>query len=77
MGTETLTFRIDTETREALDRLAAASARDRSSLLNEAVRTYLDVHAWQVAHIEDGLRQAEAGEFAADVEVESAWKRGQ
>jgi predicted transcriptional regulator len=72
---ETVTFRMDGEKREALDRLAAALDRDRSYLLNEAVAAYLDVHAWQIAHIEEGLRQATAGDFADDAEVAAAWRR--
>jgi len=38
---------------------------------------YLEVMDWQLAHIKEGLRQAEAGEFATDEEVKAAfdlWK---
>jgi len=75
MARETVTFRIDQGKRAELDRLAKALDRDRSYVLNEAVDAYLDVHAWQAAHIEDGLRQAEAGEFADDAEVAAAYER--
>lgn len=75
MPRETVTFRIDADTRAALDRLAGALDRDRSYLINEAVEAYLAVHAWQIAHIEEGLRQADAGEFAADPELAAFWKR--
>jgi predicted transcriptional regulator len=66
----------DAEVRAVLDRLAAALDRDRSYLLNQAVKAYLDVHAWQIAHIEEGLRQAAAGEFVDDDEVAAFWRRG-
>ena len=69
MTKETVTFRIDAEKRATLDRLAEKRDRDRSYLLNEAVDAYLDVHAWQIAHIAEGLRQAEAGDFADEAEV--------
>jgi RHH-type transcriptional regulator, rel operon repressor / antitoxin RelB len=75
MPRETVTFRTDAGTRVALDRLASALDRDRSYLINEAVEAYLAVHAWQIAHIDEGLRQADAGEFAADSEVVAFWKR--
>jgi predicted transcriptional regulator len=75
MAKETVTFRIDADVRAALDRLAAALDRDRSYLINEAVEAYLDVHGWQIAHIEDGLRQADAGEFAEAEEVAAFWTR--
>lgn len=75
MAKETGTVRIDAEARAAVDRLAAALDRDRSYLLNQAAEAYLDVHAWQIAHIEDGLRQADAGEFADEEEVAAFWKK--
>ena len=75
MPKETVTFRIEADTRAALDRLASALDRDRSYLINEAVEAYLEVHAWQIAHIDDGLRQADAGQFADAGEVASFWKR--
>lgn len=75
MPRETVTFRIDAGTRAALDRLASALDRDRSYLINEAVEAYLDVHAWQIAHIEEGVRQADAGEFADESEVVAFWNR--
>lgn len=75
MPREIVTFRIDADTRAALDRLASALDRDRSYLINEAVEAYLALHAWQIAHIEEGLRQADAGEFAAGREVAAFCKR--
>ena len=69
MPKDTVTFRIDAEKRATLDRLARTMDRDRSHLLNEAVDAFLDVHAWQIAHIEEGLRQAETGDFADEAEV--------
>jgi predicted transcriptional regulator len=75
MPRETVTFRIDADTRAALDRLASALDRDRGYLINEAVEAYLAVNAWQIAHIDEGLRQADAGEFAAEAEVAAFWKR--
>lgn len=79
MGTivakETLTFRTDREKRQALDEIARGLDRDRSWVLNAAIDAYLDVHGWQVARIEEGLRQARAGEFATDEEVARAFRR--
>ena len=75
MSKTTVTFRIDEAKRQALDRLAEAMDRDRSYVLNEAVTAYLEAQAWQLRHIEEGLRQAEAGEFASDEEVAKALRR--
>ncbi len=35
------------------------------------------VYRWQIAYIQQGLRQAEAGEFASEDEVNAAFARWQ
>jgi len=64
-----MTVRIELDTRKALDGIAAALDRDRSYVVNEALRAYVDVHQWQVDHIRQGLQEAKAGKFASDAEV--------
>jgi RHH-type rel operon transcriptional repressor/antitoxin RelB len=44
-------------------------------VIEEAVNAYLDLHAWQHAHIGEGVRQADAGEFASEAEVGEAFAR--
>ena len=61
MPKETLTVRVETETREALDAIAQALDRDRSHVFNEALAAYVDIHQWQVEHIRQGLREADSG----------------
>ena len=75
MGKTTITFRLDADKREALDAIAEVADRDRSYVLKEAIDAYLDVHHWQIEHIKKGLRQAEAGQFAAEKEVARAFAR--
>jgi hypothetical protein len=36
---------------------------------------YLAVHAWQINHIKDGLRQSDPDAFATDAEVAAAYYR--
>lgn len=72
---ETISFRLDSEKREALDAVASASDRDRSYILNEAIDAYLDVQQWQIEHIRKGLRQANAGQFATEAEMKAALAR--
>lgn len=55
--------------RKALDRIAKAQNRDRSFIINEAVRNYLELQEWQVAKIKQGLREADAGKFVSEDEV--------
>lgn len=75
MNKRTITFRVDTRKTKALDAIAVGIDRDRSYVLNEAIDNYLEVHRWQMAHIKEGLRQADAGKFATDREVASAFAR--
>jgi predicted transcriptional regulator len=75
MDRTTVTFRISNRLRDELDALAQSMERDRSFVLNEAVAAYLDTHRWQIAHIEEGIRQADAGDFATDDEVAETFAR--
>ena len=73
-----VTFRVPEEKKLLLDELAAAQDRDRSYIINQALDNYLEVMEWQLSHINEGLKQAEAGEFASDDEVKAAfdlWKK--
>ena len=75
MDRQTISFRLDAKKRKALDALAQAQDRDRTYVLNEAIDAYLDVHQWQIEHVNEGIRQADAGEFATDAEVAAAFSR--
>ncbi len=74
---EAITVRLEAAKRAELDELARTTSRDRSFLVNEAIDAYLAVHRWQIAYIQQGLRQAEAGEFASEDEVNAAFARWQ
>jgi predicted transcriptional regulator len=69
MATETLTVRIDPGMRESLDEIAALQDRDRTYIVREALKAYLDLYDWQVKHIEKGVRAADAGKFASEADV--------
>ena len=72
---KTVSFRLEPEKVAALDRLAKAQTRDRTFLLNEAVDAYLDVQRWQIEHIQEGLRQADAGMGTNHEKVRAKWRR--
>jgi len=75
MGKHTVTFRLDEEKKKALDSISEALDRDRSWVLGEAVDRYIEAHRWQVEHIKEGLRQADAGRFAKPSEVQKAFAK--
>lgn len=65
----TVSFRIDSDKVEILDRIAANMQRDRSFLLNEAVDAYLEWNAAFEYSILQGLKDARAGRFVEHEEV--------
>lgn len=72
---KTVSFRLGADKVAELDKLGKAQARDRSFLLNEAVDAYLDEQRRQLAHIKEGLRQADSGMGKPHEEVVAKWRR--
>jgi predicted transcriptional regulator len=75
MSKETMTIRIDPAIREDLDAIASAADRDRTWVVNQALAAYLETYRWQLEHIRQGLREAEAGRFASPAAVKKALGR--
>ena len=78
MEKQTISFRIDSTKLDALDSLAEILERDRTYLLNEAVRNYLDVQQWQLEQINKGIKAADAGNVVTQAEVRkmaAQWRR--
>lgn len=67
--TRTINVRVPMNVYERLENLAKATARTKSFVTVEALSSYLEAQSWQVQDIEAGLVEAEAGEFADDIEV--------
>ncbi len=67
--TATVTVRMPESMKNRLEELARATGRQRTYLALEAIRTYLEVEAWQVAEIRGAIQRADAGEFATDERV--------
>jgi len=62
MGMKTVMFRAPEETIAALDKIAQFEHRDRSFVINRAIDQYLSLNAYHRQLIEEGIRQADAGE---------------
>lgn len=63
------TVRVPDKTAERLDQLAAKQERSRSWMAAKAIEDFVAREEWQLAEIEAGLAEAEAGEFASSDEV--------
>lgn len=72
--TETLSVRIETETKKRLEALARRSNRSKSFLAAEAIAAYVESEEWQLAEIQAGLNQLDVGAVVAHEKV-SQWLR--
>lgn len=70
----TLSVRVPAELREQLEHLAEATERTKSFLAVEALRSYLEIQAWQVNAIRTAIEKADSGKakFASHEQV-TAW----
>ncbi len=72
--TETLSIRIDAETKQRLDALARRSRRSKSFLAAEAITAYVQSEEWQLGEIQRGLSDLESGHDVGHDKV-SEWMR--
>lgn len=70
--TETLSIRIDSETKQRLDMLSKRSKRSKSFLAAEAIAAYVDSEAWQIGEIQAGIAELDAGPGVSHEKV-SKW----
>jgi predicted transcriptional regulator len=70
MGTDAFTVRSDSEKVKQLDRLASQLDRSRNYLVNQAIDQLLEVHAWQIDRTKEGIKAADEGRFASDIEMD-------
>ena len=57
----TMTVRIPLEVSSKLDGLARDTKRSKAYLAGEAITSYVERNAWQVARIKDSLKDAKSG----------------
>jgi len=68
-----MSLRLPEETKTKLELLADATDRTKSTLVLEAIDNYLDVQSWQIAAIQEGIKQLDNGEFVAFEDVKAKW----
>ena len=66
---EPVTLRLDADTRKRLDQLARTTERSRAALAAEAVKQFLEMNEWQIAAIQKGVQQADAGRNGAYLRI--------
>lgn len=64
-----ISFRADEEVNELLDQLVKATDRTKTWHIKEALRKYLDLHAWQVEEVRKALEDVESGRLIDNDDV--------
>jgi RHH-type rel operon transcriptional repressor/antitoxin RelB len=72
MMTETLSIRIDIETKKRLDALAKRAKRSKSFLAAEAIAVYVESEEWQLGELQAGIAELESGQEINHAKV-SKW----
>lgn len=75
MGTEAFSVRTDSKKVKQLDKLAKQMDRSRNYLVNQAIDQLLELHAWQIERVKDGIKAADEGRFAGDAEMERIFNK--
>ena len=63
MAAEAFTVRTETDIVHQLDSMAESLDRSRNYLVNQAIKEYLEAHAWQIEKITQGIAAADRGEL--------------
>jgi len=75
MGTEAFTVRTSSGKVKELDKLAGKLGRSRNYLVNQAIDQLLEVNAWQMKRITEGLQAADEERFVSDKEVNRVFNK--
>jgi predicted transcriptional regulator len=75
MSSTTITVRLEEEVRDRLDQLAESTQRSKSFLASEAIRQFVENNEWQIAETRAALKEADAGDFASDRDVQRLRKK--
>ena len=75
MNSSTISTRINVNTLEKLEKLSKSTKRSKSYLAAEAIQLYVDEQSWQIDAINEGIKQADAGDFASENEVKDTFKK--
>ena len=75
MGTEAFSVRTDRKKVAKLDKLAKQMDRSRNYIVNQAIDQLLDLHAWQIERVKEGMKAADEGRFTGEPELERIFNK--
>ncbi|HBA65309.1 MAG TPA: CopG family transcriptional regulator, partial [Methylococcaceae bacterium] len=68
-STEAFTVRTEPDIVHQLDHMAESLDRSRNYIVNQALKEYLQHHAWQIENIKNGIAAADRGEVVEHDDV--------
>ena len=75
MGTEAFSVRADSKKVTQLDKIAKQQDRSRNYIVNQAIDQLLELHAWQIERVKEGITAADEGRFASHAELTRIFKK--
>lgn len=73
MASDQFSLRLPKDTKNRLEELAKATGRTKAYLAIDAIEKYLDMEAWQIAAIQQGLRDVDNNETVPIDDVKKDW----
>lgn len=75
MTAKTINVRLPETLYDQIEELAKATERTKSFLTIDALTRYVEREAWQIRDIHEGIKEADAGEFATDDQVKAVFAK--
>jgi RHH-type rel operon transcriptional repressor/antitoxin RelB len=75
MAAKTINVRLPEALYNQIEELAKATARTKSFLTIDALTSYVERESWQIHDIHEGIKEADAGEFATDEQVKGVFAK--
>ncbi len=75
MSAKTINVRLPEALYNQIEELARATARTKSFLTLDALTHYVERESWQIRDIHEGIKEADAGEFATDDQVKDVFAK--
>jgi len=75
MAAKTINVRLPEALYNQIEELAKATARTNSFLTIDALTHYVQRESWQIRGIHEGIKEADAGEFATDDQVKAVFAK--
>lgn len=75
MAAKTINVRLPEALYDQIEELAKATERTKSFLTIDALTRYVERESWQIRDIHEGIKEADAGEFATDDQVKAVFAK--